>query len=187
MNNMITFKAHYIKPVTIQRKGIDSKYHDCKASLVKLDINSDNDLLALNRLNISWDNCKTILDDITRIYNYLYNKIRPSQSENFFVLTTQKDKFENLDVNAIQGVLQTRINEKKKMLEIEHFQVNPDTNYEACTRKYKGVGFALIEAIKEIFNKNKEIFVSAERYSIPFYEKAGFVKTGIRTNMIFRR
>ena len=183
---MITFKAQYIQPTTIKRRGLDGNFHDYKASIVELNADSENDLLALNKANCEWGNCKTILCDITRIFNFLNNKTRESQAERFFALTKQKENFEKLNEKDLLGVLQTRRN-KDQTLEIENFQVAPDTNYNAVVRNYKNIGKSLIECIKEVFKNEKEILLEAEKSSIPFYEKQGFIKTGVKNTMIFKR
>ncbi len=183
---MITFKAQFIKTANIKRKGIDSKYHDYQANIVELNTNSNADYITLNKTNCEWGNCKTILHDIAKIFNFLHLKERESQQERFFALTKQTENFENLDENKILGVLQTK-RQKDNTLEIENFQVSPDTNYDAIFRKYKHTGKALLESIKEIFEKDNKIVLEAEKSAIPFYEKYGFIKTGVKNKMIFRR
>ena len=67
---MITFKANFLKPVNIQRKSPDSNYLAYRVSLVELNPQSFNDYISLNKTNCKWGNCKTILHDITKIFNY---------------------------------------------------------------------------------------------------------------------
>lgn len=183
---MITFKAQYIKPVSIERKGLDSKFHPYQVALIEFNPKSEQDFLSLNVTNCNWGNCKTLLHDIMKKFNFLHRGLRMPQEERFFGITKQKEHFDKLEPDKILGVLQTRRNRQGKF-EIENFQVSPNTNYDAIVRDYKGVGKALLEHIKEHFVKEKEILLDAKKSAIPFYEKFGFIKTGYKNQMIFRR
>lgn len=181
---MISFKAQYVKPVIIQKLGIDSKYHDYKASLVELSPESHNDFLSLNEVNKNWNNSESLAYEITRIFNGLYRKNKPSQNENFFAITTQKKDFDKLNENLILGLVQTR--KPKNLLEIENLQVNPNTNYDAKKRAFKHIGSALINFIKKELNP-EEIYLNSKRESIPFYQRHRFKLLDAKGSMIFRK
>lgn len=183
---MITFKAQYIRPVDIKRKGKDCCYHNYQVSLVEFNPKSANDYISLNKTNCKWANCQSILHEITRIFNFLHQKLREPQQERFFGITEQTENFETLDENKILGVLQTRRNQLGE-LEIEHLQVSPYTNYDAVVRKYNNIGRTLLENLKEIYKDEKEIVVNALDSATTFYEKLGFIKTAKKNIMVFKR
>ena len=182
---MISFKAKYIQPTTIKHKGIDSQFHDYKAAIAELKTCSQNDLMTINELNCDWSNCQTLANDIAKIYNSLYANTKPSEDESFFVVTTQKDKFDKLDREKILGIIQTK--KTNNVLEIENLQVSPETNYAAVVRQFKQVGRRLVEFIINS-NNNNRIELLSERSAIPFYEKLGFTRiSGNLTRMVLKK
>lgn len=175
---MINFKGKYIQPITIQRKGLDSKFHDYRASLAELKINSQNDLMTINNLNCNWGNCQTLVNDTAKLFNSLYAKTKPHEDEHFYVITTQKENYDKLNQDNILGILQTK--NKNGKIEIENLQVSPSTNYSAIVRNFKQVGRSLVMAVIKL-NSDKSIEILSEFSAMPFYEKMGFVRTGNKT------
>ena len=182
---MITFKAQYIKPVTVQKKVYKSEFQNKEVSLVEFDTKSENDLITLNSLNCYWDNCRSLLHEITKIFNKIYYNDKEKQDEHFFAITEQKKDFDFLDETLILGVLQTR-RLADNTLEIENLQVSPETNFNSVVRNYKYVGRALLESVKDFFPKDKTIVLNSLRSAMPFYRKYGF-KNIDPHKMIFKR
>ena len=182
---MINFKAQYIQPAVIKQKGVNNQYQDYKVSIAELKIDSQEDFIALNNLNCDWDNCKSLTNDIAKIFNALYAKTKPSEGEHFYVATVQKDNYNKLDKDNILGIIHTR--KTNNGIEIENLQVSPETNYSAVVRQFKEVGQSLINLVIKL-NKNTPITLIAEYSVTPFYEKLGFIKVcKDTTQMVLKR
>lgn len=161
---MISFKANLIQPVLIERMS-----QSVPASFVELDNASKQDLKTLRQVSRSWDNGKTYAWDV---YNFFSCQLEDDEQRRYFAITTQKQSLENLDSNRVLGVAQM-MDEKEHYL-LEFLQVDPENNFSAFYRIFKGVGAAMLTVLKTLFN-DKDIFLRPANQMVSvFYEKQNF-------------
>ena len=95
-------------------------------------------------------------------------------------MTTQSENFEKLESEKILG-LSLFSETTKPENEINWLQTNPVYKYGSIEpRKYKGIGKAIIEYVKEHY-RDKNIKVFAADDAINFYKKLGFKNCPTKT------
>jgi len=171
--NKINFTANLIKHVQISKKNNRGEYIPDVVSIVELDKNDKNDTDALHKTAIEWYFMKDRFSyDIysEAIKGYEYDNIN---REHYFAVTEQTKDFSTLDSNKILGLMLFS-NTNDDVDEINFLQVRPDINKkQSVNRKYKGVGKAFTDLLKEI-NYKKPIMVKATSDAKNFYLKQGF-------------
>ncbi len=66
-------------------------------------------------------------------------------------------------------------------------QVDPETNFNSFYRTFKGVGAAMLTALKTLFNDKDIILKPADCFVRMFYEKQGFEFLKETSHMRFKR
>ena len=188
--NQVSFKGTFINPVNIQQKK-GNEYKPLTTSFVELNPSDKNDLNVLKDLRDDWmgESNYYILDDA----------ILSSKSPNnkkFYALTMQNNNYKNLDNKKILGIVEFS-NEKEinfiDFLQVHHnyrtekplspltqkivnffFKENPNNKIERGN-KFKGIGTAIVNSLKNI--SNKSILYIATDYEKSFFKKNGFLKT----------
>lgn len=182
---MISFKANLINHATVKRQGIDNKFHDKEVSFVQINPLSENDMRAINLVNLDWADGNTLARDIAKTINNCYCKYDISPKFKVFALTKQKDNFENLCAKDILALTQVR-KQSPTQLFIDYLQVAPEYQYGREKRGFKKLGAALLNSVISHI-PNKETFLKARESAIDFYKTQGFELTGKRTEMILKR
>lgn len=173
---MITFKAQHISSPTIKRKN-----NPYKASFVQLNPLSYNDMVTINNTVLDWNSPYKIIDDIAVASNHIYLKNTESPNQYFYALTTQDENFEKIKHGSILGIIKLSKNNDTDIY-IDSFEVAPKFSHDTKNSEFRGIGTAIINNVKNLFNKY-EMFVKSEYSAIPFYEKNGFELLGKRTLM----
>ena len=75
---------------------------------------------------------------------------------------------------------------KKNQFQCLFFQVNPAYYYFEDNSKYRHIGTALMDSIKNLYNKSS-IVVNPAFDAIEFYKKNGFKKDDLFKAMLFKR
>lgn len=177
MKNMISFGANLIQTTKIKQYVSNQVFRDKNVSLVELDTLSSSDMKTMQKINKSWDNGRTLVDDMVYIFQYEQDKARalmPATDDlivKTIALTRQKQNFHKLNSEDILGVEQ--IEYDKDNVFLDYLQVDPDTNYFSENPVFKRVGTELVEFLKKVF-QNKKIILKPLPDAVPFYEKAGF-------------
>ncbi len=170
MNN-VSFSGNYISPVHVLKKNCCNMFMPHKVSIVELDTLNKRDIFALKDIGRTWD--EPYLDIICDDARMLFETSERSLFHRFFVLTTQRDNFNNLQPDGILAATEITAFPTSKKINIDFLQVDPENNYLARYRNYKNIGSALIAGIKNIF-KGKEITVQSVPSALPFYFKNKF-------------
>lgn len=164
----INFQANYIQRATI-KKAVEKSYKNTPVSFVELDPFSQNDRNALREIGRSWEHGCSYANDIQD--NFEDPIIMNNKDSRFFAISEQMSKFYRLEPAKVLGLIET--SEDKDTLFINLLQCNPEYMFASAQRKFKEIGKALIDSLKEIIPK-KEIILSADDDAIPFYIKQGF-------------
>lgn len=174
---MISFKANLIQSVSVERMS-----KPFPASFVELDNTSKQDLNTLKKISRNWDNGRSFAWDV---YSFFSSPYEEGEQRRYFAITTQRQNFENLYEARVLGVAQM-IDEKKCYL-LEFLQVDPETNFNSFYRTFKGVGAAMLTALKTLFNDKDILLKPADCFVRMFYEKQGFEFLKETSHMRFKR
>lgn len=180
--NTINFTANLIKRTQIQRRNSDNKFEPYDVSIVELDKNYEPDINSLYKASILWNDqgarySSNIYHDATKGYEY-----DDVKREHYFALTEQNKDFDNLDEEKILGLMLFSESVYPDD-EITWLQVRPNTNTpNSWKRKYKGVGTAMINMLKDT-NLKKDIRVKSADDAVEFYKKQGFKQ--MATNLAY--
>lgn len=176
----ISFTAKYIKSIPIVSAENNSHKN---ASIVQLDINSDDDMVLINGVTNLYNKYPNI-EGVTNYskyirdnFNRLYNNPSQRKYEDFYALTIQdinkNGNTINMDKDKILGMVLVDNNPENEFGEVEYLQVSPATNYHAAKQPYKGVGKALVSTILNIFYP-KDVLLFYDKCAKTFYDKQGF-------------
>lgn len=169
---MITFKANLISQANINKLTPQNSYKQTTASIVELDKASKADLRALKNVNSDWGKGNSYANDIVQCFNsYFDNSTSPKDDVHIFAVTTQKDSFERLDSKKILGL--SEITNESEFYVLDYLQTNPRYKSNSATPKFKGVGSAIVNFIKDYVEK-KEILLMPAENAVGFYQKHGF-------------
>lgn len=171
--NPISFKASFVAPANISKKSAPETYYNKKVSIVELDKNDANDLLALSETTRLWTR------EGARYASEIFHEAVKDREyddvvkEHYFALTEQNKNIDKLEPNKILGLMlfsESRFNEN----EINWFQVRPNSNFvNSHDREYKYVGKSMINMLKNKFPE-KTIYVKSSEPAVGFYKAHGF-------------
>ena len=171
---MISFKAHYINNINIKKLAQNKEYKDSPVSFIELDINSASDLNALAKLKEIWGKEAKFATKICNAFEDYHYKARRDKTQRFYALTNQQGNYQNIDSNKILGITSIyKDNDNGDYFEIINLQTNPKYRHGLENREIKHVGEAIIQSLKEIFNKDL-IFLYSSEAGKPLYKKMGF-------------
>ena len=184
---MINFRAHYISPATIKYTPENNKTIPKKVAFVEMDSHDQKDLFAMKITGSTWDEgmsfAQDIFEDACSDCNTFY---RPKESKPYFyAITEQKKEFDKMDSSKILGLAEIQRN-SKDLIRVLFFQVNPAYYYFEDNSKYRHIGTALMDSIKNLYNKSS-IVVNPAFDAIEFYKKNGFKKDDLFKAMLFKR
>lgn len=186
---MLTFKANYISPATIVRIN-NSNYGFKQVSFVEIDPMYKNDRLSVNKAAVSWDRHggEGFAYDICEALNQIYCSGQNNDDKRFFAITTQRNDFERLAYDDILALAQVTTPEESEYHSnskyIDFLQIDPEYQKSNVYRTFKGVGTAMLNSIKKLYN-DKNILLDSVESAIEFYTKNGF-KEIESLKMIFR-
>jgi len=171
--NPISFTASLKSDTTIHsRQG--QAFTPKKAYIVELDKNDVHDLTSLHNISLLWSKEKA------NFVPYLFSdfikdvEFKPDvNADHCFVLTLQNENFQNIDPAKVLGV--TLFSEEDIENELNWLQVQPKntSRMEPVNRKYRNVGTAIVNYIRDNYD-DKPIFVNSANTVIGFYKKLGF-------------
>lgn len=179
IDNKICFRASYINSENIKKYNPDKNlYEDYRVSFVELNPHDANDLKALDNITKTWENdlfSVNIYNDAYDIYSKKFEKSGIFYGNAFYALTTQQDKFENLDYEKVLGICDVREydNNASRLLNI---QVIPKDIY-SFKPEHKGSGSAILTSLKKLYDQI-ELSARKDKSVRNFYLKNGFFNIG---------
>lgn len=166
----ITFTGNFISHINIKRvKPINITQ---KISVIEADPLNFHDLEALREVNDLWQG--NFSNNIYKDANAINNIAIKDEKIKFFILTHQKNNFNNLNAEDIiaEGKIILK-HPKENSIYLDYLQVQPDNMFESENRIYKGIGTAFLDFIKDLY-KGKEISLHSLYSTLDFYMKNGF-------------
>ena len=167
---MITFQANYLNSASIKRINT-YKPSIKKVAFVEINPNNPSDVLALHKAAIKWD--KTGGEGFAYDICEAVNKGKPDR---FFALTTQHDRFDNLNFKQILSLAQVKTESKGEQY-IEFLQVDPENSNKSEEPESPHIGTAMLNCLKNIFI-DKTIELDSVKSAISFYLRNGFTDAG---------
>lgn len=173
MINNISFKAKYIRPVTVKQIGLNNYVKNKDMAFVELDCFSKKDCLAATATSSLWESGDSYASNIAEHISDC-NWIEYTNGKRFFAITQQKENFENLNPEEILALAEViDMDPNGNSIKLSYLQVDPDNNHYAPVRSFKKIGSGFIDSLKKIF-EGKKINLIAANHSGKFYESNGF-------------
>ncbi len=169
---MITFKANLSALTNIKQLTGEQTYKNIPAAFVELQIDSEDDLNALETIAYDWQDGDIYARDVYERFRINYEEQNPKTNERFFALTTQSENFKNLNPYKILGVAEL-YKPSENISEIEFLQTSPAYLNNIELPQIKHIGKAMIDCFKMII-KDKDISLYTTASAKSFYEKMGF-------------
>ena len=182
-NSNINFNAKLIQNTQVKKRLFLNHYRDKTASFIKIDLNSNKDRIAMEKLSDDW--WVLLTSNIVEWAEYI-SQLTFNSKVNLFAVTKQKADFDNIkikDILSIGIVSEPQEIIKDKGITLEILQANPKYINDKKTNRYpaiKNSGKALIDCLKESFKTKFEVYASSN--AIPFYEKNDFVRVAPKSN-----
>lgn len=162
---MITFGATRISPVNIKKAVNKKHFRDYKVNFAELNQCSDNDVRTLANLTNLWGQKNSYCFDILEDFVYTESK------KKVYILTSQKGNLNNVAADKILGICE--VSPQKDSLIVNYLETSPQYASFIKDRYIKGVGKALMNMIKVVYN-DLDIMLSSVSYATGFYKKLGF-------------
>ena len=181
----LNFKASFVTSCNVKKTFL-RKCSKKTVSFVEFDKKSRSDFKTLNELRERWG--ESYLDDIGYHLTSIWGRLA-----SIYFLTTQKDKFEELDpskilgaVSAYPGIYGICID----FLQIDPRQLNNKCRksslfYDLLHPKYRYCGTEMINCLKKIYPQ-KDLTVLPASNTLDFYHKNGFKKENENSSKYIR-
>lgn len=173
-NENLNFNARFLSGANVRRfnsKNQDQTY-PVGVSIVEIKPECDKDVSAVRRTIKRWEKRDEYGHVIYQDLKSIRDGIFPKEKNKVFALTLQKDDFKNIDSKQILALAEI-YKEKRKSINIDFLQVDPEFKYSLSRNKYKNIGKAFIEYFKAKF-KDRIITLKSTYKAANFYEKMGF-------------
>lgn len=176
---MISFKAHYINSISINRISTNTPV---TTSFVELNPKCVGDISCVQDISSSWELGGTFAKDIEDLFLDC-NWIGFNNGKRFFALTMQRSNFENLEPYEVLGLAQIT-DGNADQIKINFLQTDPSNKYLARNREFSGIGKAILDSIRGLFNTN--IVLRSVNTAKKFYQKYGFERIKRSSEFILR-
>lgn len=176
---MISFKAHYINSISINRISTNTPV---TTSFVELNPKCVGDISCVQDISSSWELGGTFAKDIEDHFLDC-NWIGFNNGKRFFALTMQRSNFENLEPYEVLGIAQIT-DDNTNQIEVNYLQTDPTNKYLAPNREFSNIGKIILDSIRKVFNKN--IILKSTESAKKFYKKYGFERIKRSSNFILR-
>ncbi len=177
IQNKIPFNARFVRNTTLLKYDTDScKYEPDTVSFVKFDTGNKKDFEAIDKLKNKWQD-SILISHVKKCGTRMIKKDPYAKGANIFAITSQTEDFDNLDPEKILSLVQTEDCGRKKIY-LRTLEKAPKND------KYKKIGTATINALKEEYNK---ITLNSLKESVNFYIRCGFKKKSNDANKFYWR
>lgn len=185
---MVNFRANLISPVMVKKTQDYKNYSPQTVSFVEMEPASKADLKAMNKTMKNWGGNNYAWD----IYNFfvesaeMQDRFEPEgeDKKRFFAITSQNSDLKNLVYDKILAL--ALVIDQESSIILDFLQVDPDHDYFSLSPSYKGIGSAVVNALKNMFLE-KDILLKSVPSAIEFYEKLGFNLVDKMGHMIYKR
>ena len=146
------------------------QYNNKQVSFVKVNPHSKLDFNSVVDVGDLWDEAN---------HNYVKSMlnhssiIKDAEVRNVYILTEQEGNYRKVVPKKVLGMIE--ITSRNDYDEINFIQTHPNLVYGKKSRKYKGIGLAMLDLANEL-SEGKKIVLNAVRNAVSFYEKYGFKK-----------
>ncbi len=170
-NTSPSFKAKFITSTPIKKLNTSNgNYEEFNASFVKYDVKNKNDLKAIKETSY-WRSLygPNIYEKAKALTMDYFNEM----NDKIYILTKQKNNFEDLKVEDILGMTDVELKKnfyKESILEVHRLQVDTDLIGKEKP-EFKHVGTAILNVLKKF---NKIIELNSVPSAVNFYRKNGF-------------
>ena len=170
-NQNINFGAKLIKLSPVKKLAdLKGEYMPAKLSFVEFEPGNKKDLQAISNAVKSW-NGEMFASDIYTSAKLIRNRKLDPESHKIYVLTSQKNNFDNLNADEIVGLADFETN-KPDEGHLNFLQVDPDLITSYVPPRFRYVGTGMLEALKSLYKKT--ITLKSVYSATAFYEKNGF-------------
>lgn len=188
MNNISTptFTGNFIGNAKVLRKVSNEKFVPCELPVVEMNPFDEKDLHALKNISNVWEGCLFAKSAYLRALS-IFETIPEKINQRFFILTKQKNNFENINAEDILAESRVYIFDKPKV-DIRSFEVDPAQNHWSMPeyKNYNNLGTGFLNKLKEIF-KGKLITLDSLSSSKEFYLKNGFKNVSKNSSNMYYR
>ncbi len=185
---MINFKANYINSTIVQMKDINNKYNDYKVAFVEFSPHKAKDVLALRDTAREWEDgdqfAKEIFRDIQE--EHFAKDYYQDSKYRFFGITRQLNSLDNPISDLILGLAEVG-KKSDNRAELYFFQVDPSNNMFAEETRFKGIGSAVLNSLKNLYAQREIILKSVpDEAVVSFYKKHDFKPLEFTGKLIWR-
>lgn len=168
-----SFGAKCITTAKVKKLKEGYRYVDRKVSFVELEFNNPNDLAAIRKVENNWKGARftdQIRGDFERGAQRGQSQDVPYKA---YALTLQQGNYKKLNHKKILGIID--VTQFPEILSIERMEVKPSIR-NTETPKVKRAGSAMLDSIKSIYSKDKEIRTQVIPGTEDFYKSNSFVE-----------
>lgn len=172
MIDSISFQGKYIGRQTIKKLHKTQVPTEQSVVFAELSTNSMCDKNALKKVNHLWNDSLTnagyVMEDFI---SFDGDSAKPNSWRKFFVLTLQKKKLHELKPEKMLGVAEVNVGSKN--IKLRELVADPKNTHDAQSPVYKGIGSALMKAIKSYF-PSSSIVINDAGEDAEFFIRQGF-------------
>ncbi|MCM1003184.1 MAG: hypothetical protein NC408_02455 [Candidatus Gastranaerophilales bacterium] len=182
MTNQISFKAQFIRPATITKYSAVRDYKPMRASFIELKPKTTADRTALRGAESLWGEGDTFAAGIAN--DFEDEIFWTNTNKKYYALTLQKNHLDTPVATKILGLAEVLTGDNR--IKLKYLQTDPQHKHNSPNQKFKGIGTAMLDAIKTIFPQADIVLEPAES-AVDFYLENGFKRINNNTSMIFKR
>ena len=180
----VSFGARYVKNVSIKKiepKGLQKH----KVAMVELNPHEINDIRCVNELNLDWGGKESLSYHILQNMCNIFTEFSQQCKSRFFILTQQKDNFQDLEAEKVLSIAQTSEIDDS-LINLDLIETFFEESHNSKNANFKHIGQGMLDNIK-FLNFGKDIFIETHERNEAFYQKNGFEKIeGGINRFIFR-
>lgn len=171
--NQYSFKAKFINCTSINKfDNASGKFIPENVNWLKFDRKNLYDVVALSQAAKNWQGEK-FASNIAYMAMLMSERFLKNEPCEIFILTNQKEDFDNLDNSQIIGMAEIN-KETKDTINLNYIEVDPTKSTLNINSKYKKIGSRMLDLLKARY-ANCKIKLTADAGSVSeFYRKNGF-------------
>ena len=181
----INFKASYIMQATITENLANNCTKNKTVSFIELNPQNNEDISCLAETVLAWKNAAFTSSIYQNACLDGFWSEEKDITTKYYAITEQTENFTKPNAHKLLGLVEVEPLSSK--LEFIHYiQVKPTLMWNALNSKYKHIGSAMLNAIKQLC-PSKDILLDPEEGTELFYLKNGFKKVEESSKMMLKR